>query len=240
MSQDRARDIRVLLVDDEPLVRSGLAMLIDAEPGLEIVGEADDGTGVVDLVRRLQPDVVVMDLRMPGLDGVQATRDIVSDPALGERETVVTTLILTTFDDDEAVYASLRAGASGFILKSAAPTELAAAVRALADGDGWLDPRVTRRLLAQFARRPEPELPTPAEMHQLTPREREVLALVAHGLTNQHIAAHLWLSEATVKTHVARVLMKLGLHDRAQAVAAAYKAGLVSPTDDPPEGRGSR
>lgn len=240
MTSTRDRDIRVLLVDDEPLVRSGLAMLIDSEPGLEVVGEAGDGSRVVELVRQLEPDVVVMDVRMPGMDGIQATQAIVSDPILSERENVVTTLILTTFDDDSAVYSTLRAGASGFILKSAAPTELAAAVRALANGDGWLDPRVTRKLLAQFSRRPEPSLPTPAEMAQLTPREREVLTLIAHGFNNSQIAEQLWLSEATVKTHLARILMKLGLHDRAQAVAAAYKAGLVSPADDPPESRDGR
>jgi DNA-binding NarL/FixJ family response regulator len=223
--------ITVLLADDEPLVRAGLAMLIDAEDGLAVVGEAGDGLHAADLAVRLRPDVVVMDIRMPGLDGVQATRRLFS----GECGTGVSSavLVLTTFNDDQAVYDALRAGASGFLLKSAAPRCLGDAIRAVAAGDAWLDPAVARKLLADFVARPWPAVPTAAQLDGLTIREREVLVLVAHGMSNAAIAAHLVISNATVKTHLARVLVKLGVHDRSQAVAAAYRCGLVRPHDGP-------
>ncbi|MEN3358323.1 MAG: hypothetical protein V7637_2305 [Mycobacteriales bacterium] len=229
--------IRVLLIDDEPLVRAGLAMLLAAEPDLDVAGEASDGSEGVSLAARLCPDVVVMDVRMPGTDGVQATRRLVSDEFASLAGGTVAVLILTTFNDDSAVYDALRAGASGFMLKTAAPAALAAAVRTVAAGEAWLDPAVARRLLADFAARPDPGLPTPTELQSLTCRETEVLVLLAHGLSNGEIARHLVVSEATVKTHIGRILMKLGLRDRAQAVAAAYKTGLVRPTDQPPARR---
>lgn len=223
--------VRVLLVDDEAMVRSGLAMLLTAEPDLVVVGEAADGAAAVEETARLQPDVVVMDVRMPGTDGVAATRVLTSDAFLDRVPNVVTVLMLTTFDEDAAVHAALRAGASGFILKSSAPKVLADAVRSLAHGGGWLDPDVTRRLLSEFSRYPDPSAPAPEQLQQLTRREREVLVAVAHGLTNTEIARRLFLSEATVKTHVHRIFLKLGVSERAQAVTAAFQSGLVKPTD---------
>jgi DNA-binding NarL/FixJ family response regulator len=237
MVAETGRPIRVLLADDEPLVRAGLAMLLDVEADLIVVGEADDGGQAVDLAARLLPDVVVMDVRMPGGDGVEATRRLVADEFTSNTGVNVVVLMLTTFNDDTAVHEALRAGASGFILKNAAPSTLADAVRVVARGDAWLDPTVARRLLDDFAARPDPALPTPEQMRRLTCREREVLALIAHGLTNPAIATHLVVSEATVKTHLGRILAKLGLHDRAQAVTAAFKSGLVKPTDQPPSAR---
>jgi DNA-binding NarL/FixJ family response regulator len=234
MSAGEDRPIRVLLADDEPLVRGGLAMLIDAEQGLQVIGETDDGIQTVAQTILLRPDVVVMDVRMPRMDGVEATRAITND----NPSTAI--LVLTTFDDDSAVYQALRAGASGFLLKNAAPHALIEAIRVVAAGDAYLHPAVTRRLISDFAARPDPAAPTPQQMRLLTVREREVLVLVAHGLTNQEVAAHLYLSEGTVKTHVGRILFKLGLHDRSQAVVAAYKSGLVQPTDQPPPGNGQR
>ncbi|MFF0990868.1 response regulator [Kocuria nitroreducens] len=223
--------VRVLVVDDEAMVRSGLAMLLTAEPDLVVVGEAADGAAAVEETARLQPDVVVMDVRMPGTDGVAATRVLTSDTFLDRVPNVVTVLMLTTFNEDAAVHAALRAGASGFILKSSAPKVLADAVRSLARGGGWLDPDVTRRLLTEFGRHPDPSAPPPEQLEQLTRREREVLVAVAHGLTNAEIARRLFLSEATVKTHVHRIFLKLGVSERAQAVTAAFKSGLVKPTD---------
>ncbi|MFD7710557.1 response regulator [Streptomyces sp. NPDC059785] len=225
---------RVLLADDEPLVRAGLGMLLEAEGDLTVVGESADGEQTIEEALRLRPDAVVMDVRMPGMDGVEATRRLADDGFADRTGSTTAVLILTTFNDDDAVYAALRAGASGFMLKSAAPKDLAAAVRAVARGDAWLDPAVARKLLTDFADRPDTELPTPAEMERLTPREREVLVLVAHGLTNHDIAALLVLSVATVRTHLGRILVKLGLRDRAQAVAAAYQSGLLRPGDQPP------
>jgi DNA-binding NarL/FixJ family response regulator len=221
--------ISVLLADDEPLVRAGLAMLIDAEGDLTVVGEAGDGAQAVELVTRLRPDVVVMDVRMPGFDGVRAIRRLFSETFAEESQLTAAVLVLTTFNDDRAVHDALRAGASGFLLKNAAPKCLGDAIRAVAAGDAWLDPAVARTVLTGFVGRPESALPTAAELKVLTQREREVLALVADGLSNAAIAAHLVISNATVKTHLGRVLMKLGLHDRAQAVAVAYKFGLVHP-----------
>jgi DNA-binding NarL/FixJ family response regulator len=235
-ADDDART-RVLLADDEPLVRAGLAMLVDAEDDLVVVGEADDGTHAVEIAARLTPDVVVMDVRMPRCDGVEATRRLLADEFVASTGVMVPVLILTTFNEDRAVYEALRAGASGFLLKNAAPRALADAVRAVAAGRAWLDPAVARLLLDEFAGRPDPSLPAPAELRSLTIRETEVLVLIAHGLSNAAIAAHLVLSEATVKTHVGRILMKLGLHDRAQAVTVAYKSGLVRPGDAPPSRR---
>ncbi|GGM10846.1 MULTISPECIES: response regulator [Micromonospora] len=228
--------IRVLLADDQPLIRAGLAMLLAAVADVEVVGEADDGAQAVELSRRLHPDVVLMDVRMPGTDGVEATRRLAEEY---DPQRPVRVIILTTYHVDEAVYAALRAGASGFVLKDAAPQELVAAVRAVAAGEAWLDPAVTRRLLDDLATRPDPGLPTPTRMRQLTPREREVLVLMAYGLSNQEIAEHLVLGEATVKTHVSRVLMKLGLRDRTHAVVAAYQSGLVTPGTPPPARAGT-
>ncbi len=220
--------IRVLLADDQPLVRAGIAMLLGAEPDIEIIAEVDDGAAAVEKARQLRPDVVLMDVRMPGTDGVEATRSIVATGSTDDA-VVVKVLILTTYHVGEAVYGALRAGASGFLLKDAAPDELVAAIRAVASGEAWLDPAVARTLLSEFAARPDPLRRTPDELHQLTSREREVLVLVAHGLSNGEIATRLVVSEATVKTHLSRVMMKLGLRDRAQAVVAAYQSGLVQP-----------
>jgi DNA-binding NarL/FixJ family response regulator len=226
--------VRVLLVDDEPLVRAGLAMLIDTEPDLTVIGEAADGLEAVAMAIRLRPDVVVMDVRMPKADGVHATRQLVGDDFIAGNGFTAAVLILTTFNEDTAVYKALRAGASGFLLKNTAPHLLADAIRAVADGGAWLDPAVARHLLADFTAHPEPALPEAPELDQLTVREREVLVLAAHGLTNSMIAAHLVVSEATVKTHMSRILYKLGVHDRSQAVAIAYRSGLVRPNDPTP------
>jgi DNA-binding NarL/FixJ family response regulator len=208
-------------------------MLLSAEPDIEIIAEVDDGAEAIRRVRELQPDVVLMDVRMPGVDGVEATRSIV-DAAATDDATVVKVLILTTYHVGDAVYAALRAGASGFLLKDAAPDELVAAIRAVANGEAWLDPAVARGLLTEFAARPDPLRRTPDELRQLTPREQEVLVLVAHGLSNTEIATRLVVGEATVKTHISRVMMKLGLRDRAQAVVVAYQSGLVQPGSGPP------
>jgi DNA-binding NarL/FixJ family response regulator len=223
--------IRVLLADDQPLVRAGIAMLLEAEPDMEVVAGTDDGAEAVARARALQPDVVVMDVRMPGVDGVEATGRITADGFSADGDNPVKVLILTTYHVDEAVYAALRAGASGFLLKDAVPAELVAAVRAVAAGEAWLDPAVARNLLREFAARPDPNVPTPAELRRLSAREVEVLRLVAHGLSNAEIAERLVVGEATVKTHLGRVFIKLGLRDRAQAVVAAYQTGLVKPGD---------
>lgn len=215
--------VRVLVVDDQPLVRAGLVMLVDAEPDLEVVGEASDGDEAVRLAARLHPEVVLMDVRMPGLDGVEATRTITTADATAR------VLVLTTFDDDDAVYGTLTAGASGFLLKHAAPRDLATAIRTVAAGDAWLDPRVAGRVIAALgvvARRP---VRPSGLVERLTPREKEVLALMAHGRTNAEIRDELVLSEATVRTHVARILMKTGSHDRGHAIVVAYQSGLVVP-----------
>lgn len=222
--------IRVLLADDEPLVRTGIGMILAAEPDIEVIGAVDDGSAAVTMTHELRPDVVLMDIRMPGMDGVEATRRIVDDQANGDNPVAV--LVLTTYHIDEAVRSSLRAGASGFVLKDALPDELVAAIHAVAAGEAWLDPAVAKRLLAEFKGKPESNLPSSEQIRQLTQREREVLVLIAHGLDNRTIANHLFISEATVKTHISRLLMKMGLHDRASAVTVAYRTGLVAP-DEP-------
>lgn len=217
--------IRVMVVDDQAMVREGFSALLDAQQGIEVVAQAADGREAVRVATRLTPDVVLMDIRMPVLNGIEATRQITS-MAYEPRPKV---LVLTTFDLDDYVYEALRAGASGFLLKDAKGSELVQAVRVVADGDGLLAPSVTRRLIAEFARRPAASSARPPALSELTPRETEVLQLIAGGLSNAEIAADLVLSEQTVKTHVGRVLSKLGLRDRAQAVVLAYESGLVRP-----------
>ncbi|MBV8996500.1 MAG: response regulator transcription factor [Pseudonocardiales bacterium] len=221
--------IRVVVVDDQPLVRAGIVMLINAEDDITVVAEAADGAEALTQIRSQRPDVVLMDVRMPGTDGVTATRAVVDEGLTAPSGQPIGVIILTTYHIDEAVYAALRAGASGFLLKDAAPAEIVHAIRSVVAGEAWLDPAVARRLIDEFAARPEPHTPTPAEMAQLTPREREVLSLMARGLSNADVATELFISEATVKTHLARVMMKLGVREKAQAVAAAYQTGLVHP-----------
>jgi DNA-binding NarL/FixJ family response regulator len=217
--------IRVAVADDQPLVLAGLRTMVGFAADLELVGEAADGAEAVELARRERPDVLLMDVRMPGLDGIEATRRITASQETGD----VRVLILTTFELDEYVYAALRAGASGFLLKDTRPEELFAAIRVVAAGDALLAPRVTRRLIEEFARRPEPAGLGPAALDPLTEREREVLALVARGLSNAEIAGRLVVSAATAKTHVSRVMTKLQARDRAQLVMLAYESGLVAP-----------
>jgi DNA-binding NarL/FixJ family response regulator len=214
--------IRIILVDDQELVRAGFRMVLDAQPDMQVVGEAADGIAAIDLARRLHADVMIMDARMPRLDGVDATRQI---RLHGDLPRV---LMLTTFDLDEYAFAALKAGASGFLLKDVPPEELLFAIRAVHSGDSVVAPSTTRRLIDQFAALlPGGEQPAPAELAELTDREREVLTLVAQGLSNSEIARHLFVSEATVKTHVGRILAKLDLRDRVQAVVYAYEHGLV-------------
>jgi DNA-binding NarL/FixJ family response regulator len=217
--------VRVMIVDDQAVIRAGLRVLIDRDPDLTVVGEAVTGEQALELAGSLQPDIVLMDIRMPGLDGIQATRQLRAEP----RTSGIKVIVLTTFDTDEYVFDALRCGASGFLLKDADPVELRRAVHVVAEGDALLTPNITRRLIDRYTRRPaEPELP-PAAMAGLTERETEVLGLVGRGLTNEDIAAHLRLSQATVKTHVSRTMTKLGAHDRAQLVIVAYECGLVRP-----------
>ncbi|MGN6867704.1 MAG: response regulator [Solirubrobacteraceae bacterium] len=214
----------ILLVDDQPMLRMGYRMILDAQPDLSVVGEAENGLEAVELTARVNPDVVLMDVRMPGLDGVEATERIV---ASGSPSRII---ILTTFDLDEYAYGALRAGASGFLLKDVPPSDMLSAIRAVATGDAVVAPSVTRRLLAQFARH-LPGAGQPLDRaDSLTPREREMLVEVARGLSNAEIAERLVLSEATVKTHVGSILSKLGLRDRVQIVVFAYETGLVRPS----------
>ena len=217
--------IRVVLADDQALLRAGLRVLLDAEDDLEVVGEAEDGVEAIAVVRRLRPDVVVMDIRMPDLDGLAATREIVADPELAEVHVVV----LTTFDHDEYVFEAIRAGATGFLLKDTEPADLLRAVRLAAAGDALMSPTVTRRLIAEFAARPEHRRVDTTALRELTDREREVVALVAGGLSNEEIAAELYISPATARTHVSRAMIKLNARDRAQLVVFAFESGLVSP-----------
>jgi DNA-binding NarL/FixJ family response regulator len=215
--------IRVVVADDQGMVRSGFSTLLNAQPDIQVIGEAVNGQEAIARAAELRPDVILMDVRMPVLDGLQATRQI-SALDIGPR-----ILILTTFDLDDYVYEALRAGASGFLLKDASAGELADAVRVVAAGDGLLAPSVTRRLIAEFARLGAPRSPDRKNLKDLTDRETEVLALVARGLANAEIATRLFVAEQTIKTHVSRILMKLGLRDRAQAVVFAYESGLIRP-----------
>jgi DNA-binding NarL/FixJ family response regulator len=215
--------IRVLLADDQAMVRTGFRMILESEPDVEVIGEAANGEQAATATRRLRPDVVLMDIQMPGEDGLSATRRITESPDLPTR-----VVILTTFERDDYVFEALRSGASGFLLKNAPPEELVHAVRVVAAGDALLAPSVTRRIIEQFAQRPvRPELTT--QLESLTEREREVLILLAGGKSNAELAASLFVSEGTVKTHVSSVLSKLRLRDRVQAVVVAYESGLVRP-----------
>jgi DNA-binding NarL/FixJ family response regulator len=220
--------IRILLVDDQALVRAGFRMILDAEPEMEVVGEASDGREAVDQVRSLRPDVVLMDIRMPELDGLEAARRILSTNG-AEAPKI---LMLTTFDLDEYVYEALRAGASGFLLKDTPPEQLVSAIHVIAQGEALLSPSITRRVISEFVKGtgPKPQAQFP-RLEDLTARELEVMKAIARGLSNAEIAKELFVSETTVKTHVARILMKLGLRDRVQAVVLAYEAGVVQPGD---------
>jgi DNA-binding NarL/FixJ family response regulator len=215
--------ISVLLADDQPLLRRGFRMILEAEPDLTVTAEAGDGAEAVELTRRQAPDVVLMDIRMPGTDGIEATRRITA------AHPDVRVLVLTTFDLDEYAFGALRAGASGFLLKDVRPAELVAAIRTVAAGDAVVSPRVTRRLLEEYAQVLPPSGDQYPQLAALTDREREVLVLVARGLSNAELAASLYVSEATVKSHVGRILSKLGLRDRVQIVVLAYESGLIRP-----------
>ncbi|MFD7340628.1 response regulator [Streptomyces violascens] len=215
--------VRILLADDQPLVRSGLRVIIADHPDLEVVGEAASGSEAVRLVNDLVPDVVVMDIRMPGMDGIEATRLITDGPA------TTRVLVLTTFDEDDHVYGALRAGASGFVVKDMALDDILGAIRVVAAGDALIAPGVTRRLIADFAGRPEsPPKPSPRPVENITEREREVLTLVGRGRSNTEVAEELFITVATAKSHVSRLLTKLGARDRVQLVIIAYKVGLVT------------
>lgn len=216
--------IRVLVADDQALVRAGFAALLDAQDDIEVVGQAQDGAEALRLATELVPDVVLMDIRMPVLDGLEATRRIAARPALSG----VRVVVLTTFELDEYVFEAIRAGAAGFLVKHTEPADLVRAVRVVADGEALLSPGVTRRLLAEFAARAKPA-PDAAPLAELTDREREVMTLVAEGLTNAEIGERLFLSPATARTHVSRILFKLGARDRTQLVVLAYESGLVRP-----------
>jgi DNA-binding NarL/FixJ family response regulator len=215
--------IRVVIADDQALVRGGFHSILAGQHDIEVVGEAEDGNAAVELTERLRPDVVLMDIRMPGMDGLEATRRIAAQ-GIATR-----VLVLTTFDVDDYVYAAMKAGASGFLLKTAPPRQLADAVRTIAAGDALLAPSITRRLVEQFVRRPPPGTSVPPGLEELTERELDVLKLLARAMSNAEIAAELVVSEATVKSHVNRILSKLNLRDRAQAIVLAYEAGLVEP-----------
>jgi DNA-binding NarL/FixJ family response regulator len=217
--------VRVVLADDQELVRTGLEMVIDATDDVQAVGHASDGGEAIELAARLRPDVVVMDIRMPGVDGIEATRRIAATASDGEPRV----LILTTFDLDEYVFEAFRAGASGFLLKDAPSAQIVEAIKAVAAGEALASPSVTRRLIERFADAPGPSPKSTPGLGELTPREREVLELIARGLSNAELAERLYLSEKTVKTHVGRILTKLALRDRVQAVILAYEAGIVRP-----------
>ena len=214
--------VRVVIADDQALVRTGFRAIVSHEPDLDVVGEAGDGRAAVEQVRLHRPDVVLMDIRMPGMDGLEATS------LLTANRSTARVLILTTFDLDEYVFTALRAGASGFLLKDAPADQLLTAIRVIAAGDALIAPSVTRRLIAEFAHQPAPT-DRPEQLESLTPRERDVLRLLARGMSNAEIAAALFLGEATIKTHVSRILAKLGLRDRVQAVVLAYESGLIQP-----------
>jgi DNA-binding NarL/FixJ family response regulator len=214
---------RVLIADDDDLMRSGLVELLSGDPELEVVGEASTGREAVDRARRLDPEVVLMDVRMPDVDGIEATRE------LARASPRARVLILTTFEQDDYIFGALRAGASGFLLKRARPEELIAAVQTIAAGDSLLSPSVTRRVIDRTAQQPTPELDDQAKLDELTPREREVLELIARGLSNREIATQLVVEESTIRSHVRRILMKLGLRDRVQVVIFAYETGVNRP-----------
>lgn len=220
--------IRIIVADDQPLVRAGIAMLLRAEPDFEVLAEASDGQQAVDLAHDRHPDLVLMDARMPKLDGITATRLITAYNT--DTDHLIKVLVLTTFNDDEVVYGALRAGASGFLLKHAAPKDLAAAVRTVAGGESWIDPAVAGKVIAAVAALPSPGQGSSQQLERLTHREREILTLLAQGLSSFEIKERLVLSEATVKTHIARVLLKTGSRDRTQAVVLAYQSGLVTPS----------
>ena len=217
----------VLIADDQALMRAGFRLILEAEADLDVVGEAVDGLEAVAAAQRLRPDIVLMDVRMPGLDGIEATRRLTNSDCTAK------VLMLTTFDMDEYVYESLRAGASGFLLKDVPPEQLVSGIRAVVSGEALLAPSVTRRMIEEFVRRPPSTAarPAPRELERLTAREREVLVLMAHGLSNAELAREFVVSEATVKTHVAHVLAKLGLRDRVQAVVFAYESGVIRPSE---------
>ncbi len=221
---DQARPIRVLVVDDQELVRAGFCVILEGADGITVAGEAGDGAAAVAQAAALRPDVVLMDVRMPGMDGLEATRLVTALPVAPPK-----VVMLTTFDLDDYVYEALRAGASGFLLKDSPRADLISAVRAAAAGDALLAPSVTRRLIEAFARRPPEAAPSPARLAALTARERDVLLLIARGRSNAEIAVALFVTEATVKTHVSNLLAKLGLRDRVQAVILAYETGIVVP-----------
>ncbi|MEV7557393.1 response regulator transcription factor [Streptomyces sp. NPDC089795] len=217
--------IKVMIADDQMMVRQGFTVLLDAQPDIEVVGQAVDGADAVAKVAELAPDVVLMDIRMPGMGGIEATSVITAVP-----DAAVKVLVLTTFDLDEYVYEALRAGASGFLLKDASADQLAEAVRVVAAGEALLSPNITKRLITEFSRLGAPRAPSRARIEALTERETEVLSLIAQGLSNAEISEHLVLAEQTVKTHVSRILVKLGLRDRTQAAVFAYETGLIRPT----------
>jgi DNA-binding NarL/FixJ family response regulator len=221
--------IRVLLVDDDDLMRAGLKAVLSSDNRIDVVGEAPNGRAAIASVRALRPDLVLMDVRMPDLDGIAATRQILT----GDAETRI--VILTTFEDDEYIFGALNAGASGFLLKRTRPEELLAAVHTVAAGDALLSPSVTRTVIARMAHQPTPDLTGSDRLEELTPREREVLALIARGLSNTEIAVQLVIEESTVKTHVKRILMKLRLRDRVQAVIFAYENGITQPGTNAPD-----
>ncbi|MFJ9594898.1 response regulator [Streptomyces virginiae] len=217
--------IKVMIADDQMMVRQGFTVLLNAQPDIEVVGQAVDGADAVAKVAELAPDVVLMDIRMPGMGGIEATSVITRVP-----DAAVKVLVLTTFDLDEYVYEALRAGASGFLLKDASADQLAEAVRVVAAGEALLSPNITKRLITEFSRMGAPRAPSRARIDVLTERETEVLSLIAQGLSNAEISEHLVLAEQTVKTHVSRILVKLGLRDRTQAAVFAYESGLIRPT----------
>jgi len=224
--EDRpAGSVAVLIADDQALVRAGFRAILEEQTDIRVVGEAGDGRAAIDLVRRRHPDVVLMDIQMPDIDGLEAARRILADT---DHDHPVAIVMLTTFDLNEYIYDALRAGASGFLLKDVLPEQLIAAVRVVAAGDALIAPTITKRLIEQFARSAPPRIPPPA-LRELTPRELEILILVARGMSNHEIADDLVVSQATVKTHVKRILSKLGVRDRVQAVVLAYEAGLVTP-----------
>ncbi|WP_300344386.1 response regulator transcription factor [Nesterenkonia sp.] len=222
MSKTDPFPVRVLIVDDQSMIRAGFAALLDAQEGLEVVGTAEDGAGITDVVRRTRPDVVIMDIRMPKVNGLEAARTVLSMPGDPPR-----ILMLTTFDADEYVFSALRAGASGFLLKDATPEELVHAVRVVASGEALLSPKITRTLIADYATRPSGPTPDSTLLNALTDRELDVMRLVARGRSNGEIADELHLAEQTVKTHVSRILSKLSLRDRTQIVVTSYESGLV-------------